>query len=298
MSKIKEPMLAADAGEDLNRLTYPLLASPKLDGIRCLRINDRTLSRKFLDIPNKHIQDVMSNLMNGLDGELVIDGMEFNDIQSAVMSADGEPNFKFYVFDYVESSLTEPYNTRMEKLKLLPLPEYCEKVLPIEVNSLEEVLEYKKKCLAEGYEGIMLRDPKGPYKCGRSTFNQGYLLKLKEFYDSEAEIIGFVEKMSNQNKAEVDELGKTKRSKAKAGLVPAGTLGKLRVREIGNTPWHGEEFSVGVLEGFDDAAKKAIWDNQAEYLGKILSYKYQKHGTKNLPRIPIGKGIRSPLDMS
>ena len=47
------------------------------------------------------------------------------------------------------------------------------------------------KNLNAGYEGLMLRDPNGIYKFGRSSVKENILLKVKEFMDDEAEIIAF-----------------------------------------------------------------------------------------------------------
>jgi hypothetical protein len=73
----------------------------------------------------------------------------------------------------------------------------------------------------------MLRDPNGPYKFGRSTRKEGYLLKLKRFCDSEAEVIGVVELMHNGNEAKTNALGRTERSTRKAGKTGMGVLGAL-----------------------------------------------------------------------
>ena len=296
MSIIKSPMLASHLDLDVG-INFDVLATMKLDGIRCLRIDGKTLSRKFLPIPNGHIQTVMSHLPDELDGELIVEGASFNEIQGWVMSEDGKPDFRYYVFDYVPKSLTEPYDERMQRLEALTLPSFCVKLsIPKLIRSMAELDKYEEKCLSRGYEGVMIRSPKGPYKCGRATAKQGYLLKVKRFRDSEAEVIGFEEQMSNQNEATTDELGHTKRSKCQEGLVPAGILGKLIVQEVGDTPWKGKTFGMG--SGFDAAERKEIWEHQKKYLGKIVTYKYQPHGCKDLPRIPIYKGFRSPDDMS
>lgn len=298
MSLITKPMLADTPNEHIEMI-FPLLASPKLDGIRCLVTRGRIVSRKFLDIPNQHIQKVMkaANLPEELDGEIIIPDASFNEIQSAVMRESGEPDFRYYVFDYVTTSLTEAYAERMKKLEALSLPDFCVKVLPKLINNKDELTAYEEECLAAGYEGIMTRIPHGKYKTGRSTAREQLLLKVKRFQDAEAEIIGFEELMSNQNEAEKDELGHTKRSKALSGLVATGMLGAFIVRELGNTPWKGKTFKVGVLDGFTPADRKEIWENQSKYLGKILTYVFQPHGVKDLPRIPVGKGIRHPADM-
>jgi DNA ligase-1 len=286
----------------MSDLKFPVLGSPKLDGIRCLRLDKKTLSRKFLAIPNNHIQDVMSGLsIEELDGELITyddkgKANPFNTVQGDVMREDGKPDFKFHVFDYVDKSLTETYEDRIAKLKKLKLPDYCVKVLPKLLKNEEELTEYEEECLAAGYEGIMVRSLSGPYKCGRSTVKQGYLLKVKRFMDSEAEVIGFEELMHNENEAEKDAFGRTKRSKAQEGLVPAGTLGKFLVREVGSTAWSGKEFKIGTGEGLTQELRQHIWDNREKYMGKLVTYKYQPHGMKDLPRIPIWKGFRDVRD--
>lgn len=302
---IKKPMLAASMenskGEKMSfsDLTYPLGASIKLDGIRCLRVDGKTLSRSFKPIPNKYIQAQMANLPDGLDGELVTyneDGTvrTFSEVQGDIMSQDGEPNFRFEIFDYVKDSLDKKYTDRLVDLRSLALPSFCTLVLPTICNNEAELLAYEEQAIADGHEGIMTRNLNGGYKCGRATFKSQDLVKIKRFVDSEAEIIGFEEKLHNANEAEVDELGHTKRSSAKSGLVPAGTLGTLLVRDVHD----GRTFGIGTGKGLNDALKKEIWDNQSKYLGKIVKYQYQEVGTKDNPRIPSFQGFRDPRDMS
>lgn len=305
MSFVTKPMLA-DPLEDMADLRLPVLATPKIDGIRCLCTRGQILSRKFLPIPNKHIQKVMSTLgVEELDGELVTvndDGSikEFNQIQSEVMSEDGEPNFRYYVFDYISAEgLAEPYQKRMEKLERLTLNDaFVVKVLPTLLSDSASFNTFEESVLAAGSEGIMIRAPQSPYKCGRSTVKQGYLLKVKRFKDSEAVVVGFEEQLRNENEATVDELGHTKRSKANEGMVPAGTLGKFLVREVGDTHWQGKSFAVGSGENLTKELRQHIWDNRDKYIGKTITYKYQPFGIKDLPRLPIWKGFRDERDIS
>ena len=289
-----EPMSFSD-------LKYPLGASVKLDGIRCLRVNGQTLSRSFKLIPNRFIQIKMQNLPNGLDGELVTynkDGSirTFSEIQSDIMSEDGEPNFKFEIFDYVKDSLSKPYIERISDLSKMSklLPDFCNLILPTIVNNENELSSYEDQVILDGHEGVMVRNLNGAYKCGRSTFKSQDLIKIKRFKDSEARIIGFVEKMHNANEASIDELGHTKRSSSKDGLVPANTLGTLLVKDLNS----GLEFGIGTGKGLNDELKKTIWDNSSDYLGKIITYRYQEVGVKNLPRIPSFQGFRDERDMS
>lgn len=304
---ITKPMLAASMQDSkgnmmsLSDLKYPLMASIKLDGIRCLRVNGQTLSRSFKPIPNLYVQKMMSTLPDGLDGELVTynaDGSlrTFNQIQSDIMSEDGQPNFKFEIFDCVTSSIDEPFASRYLFLSTMihKLPSFCSLVVHVTINNEAELQAYEDKVVAEGHEGVMIRSLTGKYKCGRATFKSQDLIKIKRFVDSEAIIIGFEEKLRNENEAETDELGHTKRSSAKAGLVPAGTLGTLLVRDIKDR----REFGIGTYKGLKKEDLQEIWDNRDKYLGKIVKYQYQLVGTKDNPRIPSFQGFRDERDMS
>lgn len=303
---IRKPMLAASMEHSngtpatFKDLAYPLGASIKLDGIRCVRANGQTLSRSFKQIPNKYIQAQMANLPNGLDGELVtynIDGTcrTFNQVQGDVMREEGEPNFLFEIFDYVEDDLNKPYLLRMIDLQAVSptLPVFCTLVLPTRIKNEAELLAFEEKAIADGHEGIMTRNYDGKYKAGRATFKSQDLIKVKRMADSEAVITGLVEKLNNENEATKDELGHTKRSSAKSGMVPAGTLGTFNVRDL----YSGVEFDIGTGIGLNDELRQLIWDNPAEYVGKTIKYQYQKVGTKDKPRIPSFQGFRHERDM-
>lgn len=277
----------------IEKIAFPVLASPKLDGIRCLVIDGKCVSRNFKPIANHHIRNqIEAHLPSGVDGEIIA-GVTFQDTSSSVASRDGSPDFIYYVFDYVSTSLHEPYQERMRLLEQLPLDHvpYVVKVLPDRINTYDELLQYEDKCLNSGYEGVMIRSLAGPYKCGRSTVKEGYLLKIKRFTDAEAVVIGMEEQMHNQNELEQDAFGYAKRASCKDGKVPAGTLGNLLVRDVVT----GVEFSIGT--GFDAALRKQIWENQYTYVGKLVKYKSQKSGEKDLPRFPVFLGFRDINDM-
>ena len=290
--------MLAETLEDPKALTFPMLATPKLDGIRCLKINGKAVSRKFIEIPNNHIRNwIEANCPDGFDGEIMLLGKTFNETQSAVMREDGEPLFQYFVFDYVVSDLKRGYADRCEDLLLyMRTAKNMTNViviLPVVINSFETLRHYEIQAVANNYEGVMLRTPDSPYKCGRSTLNESYLLKFKRFEDSEAEVLGFVEQMANNNEKVTDELGNSKRSSHKANKSPKGTLGKLLLRDVKT----GVEFSIGTGTGFDDKMKKEIWDNQDKYIGKFVCYQFQPSGMKDKPRFPSFKGFRDSRDI-
>lgn len=299
---IRKPMLSGKVG-DVKDIKYPVLCTPKLDGIRALKVDGKLVSRNFKPIPNNYIRETFEKFLpDGVDGELILKngkacGAEFNKTSSAVMSEDGTPDVIYHIFDYVEGGLKIPYHQRMKNMAsklhnmFLLYPVWFKPVYPVMVRNEDELLEYEQKCLSEGYEGIMLRSVDGPYKEGRSSEREGYLLKLKRFDDSEAEVIGYEEKMTNENEAEKDAFGHQKRSSKKEGLVPANTMGTIKVRDLKSKI----EFGIGT--GFDDLMRKKIWDNQKEYLGKIVKYKSQACGKVEKPRFPVFLGFRNKNDM-
>lgn len=291
---ITKPMLAATL-EDISKIKYPIIASPKLDGIRCLKVNGKALTRKFKPVPNHFIRNyIEANVPDGFDGEIMIRNATFNEIQSGVMSEDGEPDFEYHVFDYVKDSIAHPYQRRLTQLYSWAYDNKDPRIIAVStdyINNEEELMKAEAAYLAKGYEGLMFRSLESPYKNGRSTEREGYLLKIKRFSDSEAVVLDFDERLHNANEATIDELGHTKRSSHKANMIPDNTLGAFHVRDIHS----GVEFKVST--GMDDALRKQIWETRDSYLGKIVKYKYQPAGMKDLPRFPVFLGFRDERDM-
>jgi len=214
------------------------------------------------------------------DGELVV-GDCFSTTTSAVMSIQGNPDFKYFIFDFVD--VAKPFK---ERLLLIDVKgDRLVKLEHIIISSIAELIEYEEKAVMMGYEGVMLRDPDGRYKYGRSTVNEGILLKLKRFVDEEAMIIDLVEKMHNLNEVTLDERGYSKRSSVLANMQPMNTLGALVV----NSQRWGV-FKVG--SGFTDEQRNEVWVNASKYIGATITFKYFPHGVKDKPRSPIFKGFR------
>ena len=288
------PTLAVNA--DFSKIKYPVYASPKLDGIRCSVVNGQALSRTLKAIPNKHISAKLAHpAFSGLDGELIVGSPTsdtcYNESVSNVMAFDKVPDFTYFVFDLHNhagsftdrlASLNDGYRSPHPFISVLG---------QTLLSNEADMLEYEAAKVAEGYEGIILRSPDAPYKFGRSTVKEGYLLKVKRFEDSEAEIIGFEEEMFNGNEAQTNELGRTKRSTAKAGLSGKSTLGAFLARDVVS----GVEFSIGT--GLTALQRGVFWQRQDDYLGKLVKYKYFPVGVKVAPRHPVFLGFRDKADM-
>ncbi len=296
-----KPLLACEA--DLSKLRFPLLASPKLDGIRCVVHPELgPVTRNLKPIRNKALRERLAELPAWLDGELVAGSPEepgaMQRTTSAVMSEDNDSSdVTFWVFDRVRrpEMLDLPpewFQHRFDRLAILERygvwtdPRVV--VLPHSaISSLDELSVLEEQLVEIGFEGVMLRDPRGVYKFGRSTVKEGILLKLKRFSDMEGRVVGVVEQMSNQNEQTRDALGRAKRSTSKEGKVPTGKLGALEL-EIEGWP----ESTVEVGGGFTDEQRQQLWRDRDTLPGKLVTFKYQAAGSKDRPRFPVFKCFR------
>lgn len=292
-----KPLLAATI-EDVNDLEgrYPLYASPKLDGVRALTYKGQLVSRNLKPIPNLYVQDTLRRLPEGLDGELIVGSPSakdcFRQTTSGIMSVEGNPQFIFCVFDVVDD--IAPYVMRYEKLQ-----EYAKqlgnayiKLVPHhKVRDSFAITAYEESMLEKGYEGVMLRTAEGKYKFGRSTMKEGYLMKLKRFADSEAEILSVVELMHNHNVKTKNALGHSERSSHKAGKVAGGMMGALNVRDVHT----GVEFDIGA--GFTEYDRNDYWKRRGKCKGEIVKYKFFPGGSKDKPRFPVWLGTRDERDV-
>lgn len=297
-------MLAATC-ENVAAVRFPVLASPKLDGIRCLIHPELgPVSRNLKPIPNQYIRATLAGLPP-LDGELIVGEPcapgAWNATQSGVMSEAGEPNFTYWVFDRLPFGAFTPlpFSARVEWVQQYAFgygPQQLRALVHTTIADAEHLSRYEAGAVAAGYEGVMLRAPDALYKLGRSTLREGGLLKVKRFHDAEARVVGTVERLHNANEAKTNALGLTERSTHKANKVGTGTLGAL-VCEFdahSGTPLRSVkpvQFELGT--GFDDAQRQAIWDmGDGPLLGRRVKFKYQALTPDGVPRFPVFLGFR------
>lgn len=185
----------------------------------------------------------------------------FEQIVSAVRKEDPSPEsqlIEYHIYDMVDLQFTtkERINYLDSHVVRPPL-----KVLwTLIVNNQEDVAELFKRHTKAGYEGVMLRNMNAKYENKRS-YN---LQKVKEFEDSEFEIVGVVE-------------GKGKLQ---------GLLGAFLCRTQ-----DGTEFEVK-MTGNQEETKKFLNDPTL-CVGKLLTVQYQGLTGKNkVPRFPVGLRIR------
>jgi DNA ligase-1 len=329
MTNYWKPMLAAkpDPAEldaAIAALKYPVLASPKLDGIRAMVQGGRLLSRSLKPIPNLALQKLWGKKeLEGLDGEIIAgspfgEGV-FDRTRRVVMArAASAEDAVYHVFDSFTE--TTPFDDRYfydvcnrlkrvggERLRTVPV----EQVL---IKNQKALLAYEQKYLQKGYEGICVRDPSGAYKQGRSTLKEGGLVAIKRFVDAEAVVLFAYEQQENTNEKTMDALGHSKRSAHKAGKMGKDTLGgftvtmtmvqepcaistrKIVLQNLLKDP-RALKFNIGTGVGLTDAVRKELWAKRKSLPGKIVKFRYQKIGTMEAPRLPIWLGFRDGRDI-
>lgn len=297
-----KPMLSATLTEELfPKLRFPLLVSPKLDGVRCIVWEGVAYSRNAKPIRNHFVQKWAKG-HHGLDGELIVGSptspLCLNTTQSGVMAFEGEPDFRFHLFDAVEGD--DAFELRMRQVQDEMGAEVgivC--VLHEWTSTLEELQWREEKYVQDGYEGMMLRSPNGPYKHGRSTMREQYLMKLKRFVDGEAVVTGLEEGTRNDNVLQRDELGRAKRSTHAENLVGNGMVGTILAHD---KKWGPLRIAPGIMPHHERAGwwqkhmrvlqNKEQWDT---LLGKTIHWRSFGYGVKDKPRFPRFYGVRLDL---
>lgn len=303
MTKTFRPMLACETPEDLNLLKphFPMFASYKIDGIRAIVRNGVLVSRTLKPIPSKYAQQFATPELEGFDGELLackpVGPTIYHDTFSVVMTHGCMEPMGYWVFDNVIDTSPCIFRLVHTSKRLVdykvkypdrPCPQFLEQ---IEVRSVDDILELETRALDLGHEGLIVRRRDAPYKCGRSTLREGYLVKIARTLNSEAVIVDMEELMHNDNPQQVSALGLSKRSSHIDNLRPAGMMGALIVKDVKS----GAQFKIGT--GFDQETRLHIWRSRDHFIGKYVKYKYKPYGTKELPRQPSFLGFRDPIDM-
>lgn len=281
---VSEPMLAANFHIFAN-VELPLMASAKYDGIRCLIVErdgrPAAVTRTMRPIPNVATRLWLEeNCPIGFDGELVVRGEDFHGTSSAIMSRSGKTDFIYALFDYIDpksaTPLSTPFRERIARLdSVLSSLNLGGRVLRIEQTMIEcitQLDDLMTHALADGHEGLVLRRPDGIYKTGRSTAEEGLMMKLKPQEDAEAEIVGFEPERQD--------------------LFTPDRLGAFSVRLLSDP---SIRFHIGT--GLTDRQRGEFWNRRERMRGKILRFSYQSRGMKSAPRFPVFQGLRDEIDL-
>ena len=270
------PMLAQTYDPSKSSIAYPCFVQPKLDGLRCITY----LSKKEQQIVFQsrtggrfHTMDhLISSLMSIfrahpdtiLDGELYTTDLPFEELAGLIKKRKVTPDdyerlkhVSYHIYDIIND---EPFSERCKRLQniLNPPYRYLKLVPTTTVSSVTEFRERFKDFVANGMEGIMLRNTKGPYRC---NYRSSDLQKYKEFFEEEYQIIGF----------------KDGEGREKGAVIWECVCGD-------NSFWVRPRGSMEVRQDW--------FRNGATYVGKKLTVIYQELSEMGIPRFPVGKSIR------
>ena len=277
-----KPMLAYKVDAKPIDWTKKVYMQPKLDGVRCLiQLNDKgevhaysRTGKLWLNIAHiledlEYFFEIHPDVV--LDGELYNHDLrdDFEKIISLVRKQ--KPNdeqrleaaklVQFHCYDYVETVMNESYSYRMDQLCTSDMYSDCVKYVPTTSVAEDQAQIQHQLNLDEGYEGSILRLDT-PYQCKRSYSLQ----KFKDFHDTEATIVGYVD-------------GKGKRE---------GTLGKFLMQDD-----DGIEFGCPPGKGYNYKMLADMLTNIHNYIGKRATFTYFERTKAGSYRHPLFKTIRN-----
>ena len=271
------PMLAHSFTKRKHNINYPAIVQRKFDGVRCLaRLNsDGTvtlMSRKGKEFAHlNHIKaDVAANNSNTnliLDGEIYSDTLTFQELVGLVKRVTLKPGndeqmleVSLRVYDCVELNNEADFTDRYLIIaNLTEGAEYLSLVENVRVSTESEIHAAQARFVEEGYEGAMVRNLTGAYAIGKRSAN---LQKVKTFLDGEYLIVGFTQGTGNETGC---------------------------VIWICETP-DGKQFRVRPRGTQEE--RKVLFQNGEEYIGKMLTVRYQELTDDGVPRFPVGIAIR------
>jgi ATP-dependent DNA ligase len=320
-----KPLLCPNEEIDLNDLKYPLLVSTKMDGCRLLIKQGQIVTRSLKALPNIQLNQKFESIRKFskeanviLDGEIFAPNIPFQFIVSCFMTEDCDDiksikkwtklcqeydyfvsrqevfdKLKFYCFDCLTENLKDtPFNARLGNAEnaCKSFPELAVAVEHWAVYSAEEVSQVFDQVILKGYEGLILRNPKAPYKFGRARLSENIAYKLKPWKTVDSKIISVIQATEVNEDVEktVNKLGYSRTSKRQEDRH---TIDKAQAFVVN---FNNRELSIPIA--LTDEQKKYIWQNKNEFIGKFIEYKFMTVGIKDLPRIPKMIRIREDKD--
>lgn len=280
-------LLTVEAANQLNPEDY--FIQPKIDGIRGVVIDGVIKTRSLKELGNKALPERMKGLCEmsqqvGLyiDGEFDSENTSFNDLSGILRSFDKPlpDDLVFKIFDMYDPNNPERNAlNRWEIVKNLTIPN-CDVIQNIPWP--EDFVEAFQSALDMGYEGLMVKRKDAPYKCGRGTYKQGIIYKMKPYETFDSKVTGFVQATVVREGAEktTNELGRSVTSKKKGDRIPIESCSALWVDH------EGMPLKVS-LASLTHAEREEVWKNQDSWIGTTIEYKGMMVGAKELPRHPM-----------
>lgn len=128
-----------------------------------------------------------------LDGEIYRHGWNLQKISGLCRLEtlhEDHKQLRFYCYDVADESQT--FEQRLEYLEsIVPSGNSLLTVVDhVKVSNHDEIMKLHDEYINQGYEGLVIRDPKAYYQFGGRNRN---MLKVKQFQDGEFKVIGYSE---------------------------------------------------------------------------------------------------------
>ena len=247
---------------DASRLEFPLIASPKLDGLRGIFHQGTFYTRNGHIIPGlTKLQSVLTLLNEpydfDLDGELTVNDAEFNTASGLLRSKVEVENVVFNLIDI--PGTTFPFSRRYEIMKRIGFINPMVKYIPHKLIRNEAELDhYYNRTRDFGFEGLVVKPLNYKYVQKRSYD----WMKIKP---EETEDLLVFEVYEGQ------------------GLF-AGMLGGIVV------DYKGKKVKVG--SGFSMEERQTFWADPNRIVGKIVEVAYMEETPYGSLRFPVFKELR------
>ena len=299
-----ECMLATDSKKHQKKLVGQKFVQKKLDGVRTIAVlhsnsielysrNGKAFENfKSIERSLRKVRDVFYTALPYMHDPIVLDGeIMSDDFQSLMRQANRKQNVQtedcvYNVFDYLPyadftkgiwSQVQEDRYAILdgvkEKTQELTNIHILETPMLVDLDTEEghtQMTDYATKCVADGYEGIMIKDRFGIYECKRSTT----WMKWKPVITVDLTVVD-VEEGTGKNK---------------------GRMGALVCE--GNDD--GTDIAVNVGSGFSDTLRDTIWSSRNDTVGRIVEVRadaitQNKDGTYSLrfPRFKTFRGFEA-----
>jgi ATP-dependent DNA ligase len=277
-----------------NNIVFPCFTQPKLDGLRCIMYRDPITNVLHCQSRTGSYFDTMSHVKTSLapiftkhpdiifDGELYTTEIPFEELAGLIKKKKLTPNdqerlraIQYHIYDIIDE--TKPFEERHAMIRKVfaqdaasrmasphahasdHMPQFICLVPTTEAKTPTDFRTQFGEFIEAGYEGIMLRNKKGMYRCNYRSHD---LQKYKEFLEDEFPIVGFTQGDGRDK----------------------GTIIWICVTK------EGKEFSVrprGTMEH-----RRKLFETGEKYVGKKLTIIYQELTEEGKPRFPVGKDVR------
>ena len=297
-----KPMKGVDYQKVKEDLDFPIIASIKLDGLRCIIKDGKLFSSHLKEFKNPNLLEKFKDLMEIskednliFDGELYSHELDFNVISGNIRSLSQNiyDSIYFWCFDIIDKTQEDlPYKDRLIRVKRKATRLMLCDMKEVEthwISNKEQLDELFDLTLKKGYEGLITRKPDSKYKFGRATPKSQELLKWKPFMTFDAKIKGVTQQYISTAEAQYNELGKSYRSHKKDDMI---TIERAASFEC--LMEDGTEISVSI--GQEEEHRDYVWNNQNEFIGEWIEFKGMIVGSKDKPRHPIFIRYRDSKD--